>query len=76
MAAVTLPTGFVLAAVGPVLAQADSSTAQATTAGGIKRWNLIWLSRVEIRRHYRQAILEKSCVWSTSLGWHIAHGRR
>jgi hypothetical protein len=39
---------------GAVLAQADNNAIQVrgTAASGIRRSKVIWLSRVEIRRHY------------------------
>jgi hypothetical protein len=42
--------GLALPATCPVLAQADSIAIQ--TRLGMMRWNFIWLSLGEIKRHY------------------------
>jgi hypothetical protein len=42
--------GLAFAPTWPVLAQADSSAIQ--TRLGMMRWNFIWLSLGEIKRHY------------------------
>jgi hypothetical protein len=55
--------GLALLATWPVLAQADSIATQ--TRPGNKRWNFIWLSLGEIKRHYWRALSEGNCVTST-----------
>jgi hypothetical protein len=42
--------GLALPATGAVVAQADKIAIQ--TRLGIRRWNFIWLSLGEIKRHY------------------------
>jgi type VI secretion system protein VasD len=65
--------GLALLATWPELAQADSIATQ--TRLGNKRWNFIWLSLGEIKRHYWRAISAENCVTSTKVPRAIAPGR-
>jgi hypothetical protein len=69
-AATVFCAGLAVAPVlSPVLAQPDSkamhSKEAAPARGGIMRFNLIWLSRVENRRHYWRGVFGESCAGST-----------
>jgi hypothetical protein len=68
--------GAVLAlpATGPEPAQADNIAIQIRL--GIKRWNFIWRSLSEIKRHYWRPVSPKNCVVSTSVFPAIALRRR